>query len=532
MRKFFLQTILLSAFILPTPSYAVDFTAQVVEGHHIGDSAAIQKFYAERGGSFLWVDSEELTKESKNIIRDIEQSWKHGLNPANYNFTTLNEYAKNGVPKGREGEAEILMADAVIRYAQDLSGMRLTSKNLKELGEDTKSWSRGVDGYGLLSIISQEKNRDEFLQKLYPQDDTYKRLSEELVSIVESLAKNPDKNPAMIKYPGLLKPGMRHPAIISIREKLKAGGKSDLYDDKLKMDVQDFQLRHGLAADGLIGLRSFDAINQTRTQKLIKLIANLERRRWVRRPLPMRYVEVNIPQMQLRAVENNKIVLEMPVIIGRDKRPTTSFVDEIIGVRFNPLWYVPDTIKNEDFLPALQKDPNALAKKGILFRVKDNDGKMQSVESTNIDWAKITPETVKNIQMYQDSGDDNALGVIRVLMPNQYDIYLHDTNAPELFKKDDRALSSGCVRVAEPTQIANFILGQNQGWNDKKIGTLLESHKLKEVRAEKPLPVYLYYFTAWLDQKDRVIIANDIYGNDARLVETLKFNGKIPFELR
>ena len=532
MRNFFLRTFLLSALVLPTQSYAVDFAAQVVEGHRIGDTAAIQKFYAERGGSFLWVDGNDLTKESKSIIRDIEKSWKHGLNPANYNFTTLNEYAKNGVPQGREGEAEILMADAVIRYAQDLSGMRVSSKDLKELGEDTKSWSRGVDGYALLSIVATEKDRDEFIQKLYPQDDVYKRLSEELVVIVEDLAKNPDKNPPVIKYPGLLKPGMSNPAIIAIRDKLGAGGKSEVYDDKLKVDVQDFQLRHGLAADGLIGLRSFDAINQTRTQKLVKLIANLERRRWVRRPLPPKYVEVNIPQMQLRAVDNNKIVLEMPVIIGRDKRPTTSFVDEIVGVRFNPLWYVPDTIKHEDFLPALQKDPNALAKKGIQFRVKDAEGHMQSVAPTNIEWSKITPETVKYIQMYQDSGDDNALGLIRVLMPNQYDIYLHDTNAPELFKKDDRALSSGCVRVSEPTQIANFILGSNQGWNDKKIGTLLESHKLKEIKAEYPLPVYLLYFTAWLDKKDRVIIANDVYGNDTRLVEKLKIKGKIPFELR
>lgn len=133
--------------------------------------------------------------------------------------------------------------------------------------------------------------------------------------------------------------------------------------------------------------------------------------------------------------------------------------------------------------------------------------------------------------MYQDSGDENSLGLIRVLMPNQYDIYLHDTNAPELFKKDDRALSSGCVRMSEPSRMANFILGANKGWDSKKIETYIASHKLIEIKAEFPLPVYLLYYTAWLDNKDRVIIANDIYGNDTKLVQALQAKGKIPFDL-
>lgn len=527
--KIFLQSaIALSLIVIAMPLYAADFSVAVIDGKKISGSQAIQKFYTEQDGKFLWVSDNELTSDAKDIVKDIGDSWKHGLNPLNYHYNDITQYAKNGVPKGRETEIEILFSDAVIRYGQDLSGMRLSPRLL---GEDTTSWSRGVDGYSLLTILSETDNRDRFLRQLLPQDETYQRLSEELTAIAEDLAKNPEKDLKKLKYPGLLKPGMVNPAIVTIRQKLGASGKSDIYDEKLKKDVEDFQSRHGLAADGLIGQRSFDAINQTRTQKLVKLIANLERRRWVRRPMPSRYVVVNIPQMQLQAFEDSKVAFEMPVIIGRDSRPTNSFVDEIIGVRFNPLWYVPDTIKTQDYLPALRKDPRALDKKGIQFRVKDENG-FKKISPSDIDWSKISEQDLKHIQMYQDSGDENSLGLIRVLMPNQYDIYLHDTNAPELFKKDDRALSSGCVRMSEPSRMANFILGSNQGWDSKKIETYIASHKLIEVKAEQPLPVYLLYYTAWLDQKDRVIIANDVYGNDAKLVQALQEKGKIPFDLK
>lgn len=530
MIAFLRPVICFSILALSMPVYAADlpstFLAKSVSGHSIANSKSIQTFYTEREGKFLWVDGDELSNDAEDIIKDIGQSWKHGLNPVNYFYPQLSEYAKNGAPKGREIEIEILVTDAIIRYAQDLSGMRLSPKILEE---DNRSWSRGVDGYSLLTILAETNDKSEFIQKLLPQSETYKRLSKELVTIAEDLAKTPDKNIKKPKYPGVLKPGMTHPAILTIRQKLGDKGTSQIYDEKLKIDVQDFQLRHGLAADGLIGPRSFDAINQTRTQKLIKLIANLERHRWVRRPLPSRYVAVNIPQMQLEAVENGEVAFEMPVIIGRDKRPTNSFVDEIVGIRFNPLWYVPDTIKNEDFLPALQKDPNALQKKGIHFRVKSEEG-MKTVSPTDIDWATTTQEDLKSIQMYQESGDENALGVIRVLMPNQYDIYLHDTNAPELFKKDDRALSSGCVRMSEPRRIANFILGPNKGWSDDRIDTYIARQKLIEIKAERPLPVYLFYYTAWVDKKGRIIIANDVYGSDTKLVQALQDKGKIPFD--
>lgn len=495
---------------------------------HADVAQEIQKFYGDNQQEWIWVDGDELTSDAKEIVEYIGESWEQGLNPVNYHFTALRQLEENGIPKGRERESEMLFSDAVVKFGQDLTGMRLSPRITED---DPHSWSRGIDGYQLLKILSEKSDPEDFLKQLAPQDEVYRRLTKELRKIAEDLAKNPEKQIKRITSPSVIKPGMQHPVILEIRRNLGDPRQSDIYDEDLKEKVKDFQRLNGLAADGLIGPRSFDAINQTRTQKLVKFISNLERRRWIRRPMPPRYVAVNIPQMALRAVENSEVVFDMPVIIGREKRPTMSFVDEIIGIRFNPSWYVPDTIKNEDYLPELKKDPNALAEKGIGFRIKSTDGKITEVASTDIDWAHVTPEQLKNIQMVQGPGGDNALGLIRVLMPNRYDIYLHDTNAPKLFAKDDRALSSGCVRVAEPRTIANFILGPNKGWSDDRIDSYLQKQKLIEIPASYPVPVYLFYFTAWIDKNDRIVIANDIYGWDAKLVQALQKNGKIPFEL-
>jgi len=524
--KNYLSFFLFSLLLFSASLHASPYSIKRVSGISISETSAIQKFYGENQDKFLWIDGNKLSFDTKEIITDIGASWVHGLNPANYRYTILQELAKNGVPKGREIETEVLLSDSIILYAQDLSGMRISPK---ELDEDGRSWSRGVDAYSLLNILAERNSRADFVQLLLPNDMTYQRLSDELQNIVQDLAKNPENKIKKIKFSGTLKPAMIHPSIIPIRQKMGDNSQSQIYDEDLRKKIIEFQKSHGLAADGLIGPRSFDAIFQTRTQKLIKLVANLERRRWVRRPLPSKYIEVNIPQMQLYAVNNTKVSFQMPVIVGRDKRPTNSFIDEIIGIRFNPLWYVPDTIKKEDFLPALQKDPNALVKKGILFRVKTEEG-MKKVSSSEIDWANMSEDGLKSVQMYQDSGEENALGVIRVLMPNKYDIYLHDTNAPELFVKDDRALSSGCVRLSEPRRIANFILGDNHEWSDEKLEKIIAKQKLVEVSAEYPIPVYLFYFTAWVDPKGKVIIANDLYGWDGKLVQALQQKGKIPFE--
>ncbi len=516
---------------LASEEQASDFAMTVVAGEKIKNANAIQRFYAGRNGTLLWVNTQEtparLSDSAKDVIALISDSWKHGLNPDNYHIQPLNVLLKDGIPEGQAVASETLLSDAAIQIAQDLSGMRLSPRILEE---DTTSWSRGMDPDLVLQVLSEQSYPSVYLERLAPQDKIYGRLQEELESLLKDLQNHPEKEAKPPRFSRALKPGVQHPQILKIRHVLGDDTESDIYDESLQARVEAFQKKHGLTADGIVGPRSFDALFQTRTQKLVKILANLERRRWVRRPMPSRYVAVNIPQMELIAVDDNKESLRMPVIVGRIKRPTMSFVDHIIGIRFNPFWYVPDTIKSEDYLPALKKDPNALEDHAIQFRIKTPEGS-KLVASTDIDWASVTESDLKNIQMFQGPGDDNALGVIRVLMPNQYDIYLHDTNAPKLFAKDDRALSSGCVRVSEPRRIANFVLGKNDDWSDDKIDTYVGKQKLIEIRAKEEIPVYIFYYTVWLDDRDDLVIANDLYGRDAKLVGLLQKYGKIPQNL-
>lgn len=515
----------------PPPVDLSVFSISAVNGEKIRNSAAIQNFYAERNGAMLWVDTStqpaRLTARTKDMVKAMSRSWEQGLNPDDYHVTALEQLVEKGVPQGHEIETEILISDSVVQITRDLSGMRLSPTILDE---DKTSWSRGMGTDSILPVMAEQSYPVVFWEQLVPQDPVYARLQKELKILLADLKENPEAPIKPVRFSRVLKVGMTHPHVLKIRKILGDEGLSDLYDEALSEKVMAFQKKHGLAADGLIGPRSFDALFQTRTQKLVKILANLERRRWVRRPMPSRYVAVNIPQMELVAVDDNKEALRMPVIVGRLTRPTMSFVDHIIGIRFNPFWYVPDTIKSQDYLPALQKDPNALQDHAIQFRIKTPEG-TKSVASTDIDWSKVTEGDLKNIQMFQGPGDDNALGVIRVLMPNQYDIYLHDTNAPKLFAKDDRALSSGCVRVSEPRRIANFVLGKNDDWSDDKIDTYVGKQKMIEISAKEEIPVYLFYYTAWLDDQDDLIITNDLYGRDTKLVQLLQKYGKIPFNL-
>ena len=487
----------------------------------------VKEAYAKRDYTQFWTDKDNITKKSVAAINVLEESWTHGLSPADYNVKLLREMSKARLDGPQALEFEMLLSDAVAHYGHDITGMRVSAR---KLGEDTKSWSQGVEAQQVLAYVFSDADVETSLQQLAPSGRLYQALRKDLKKIVKDIAENPDQDRPDLKYPGALYPGEKDPSIAEIRSRLglseKDGERNTYYDDALAQAVAKFQRANGLKGDAIIGKRTFAAINQGRRDKLIKLIANLERQRWLDSRLPSRYIVVNIPAMMLWGIENGDIKIEMPVVVGRDKRPTNSFITNITGIRFNPSWNVPDTIKTEDFLPALQKDPTALTKKGIELIRYTPDG-AETIAPESVDWSTMTPETIKSIGMVQDPGDTNALGRIRVLMPNQYNIYLHDTNSPDLFRRDFRALSSGCIRLAEPQKVAAFILGANKGWSDDKLKTYLDKSKTVEIRAEQTLPVFILYQTVWLDDEGELVYGDDLYGNDIKLVRELQKTGQL-----
>lgn len=493
------------------------------------DPEGIYNFYKARSFEPFWMDGKKPSTRTEKAIEVLGDAWTHGLNPENYHLSTLKKVIESGVTE--PDSFEIVMSDAVARYGRDLTGMRLSARSL---GEDMKSWVNGIKAESLLNHLTQNTNSKKALEDLAPQTKIYNELRDGLKKLLEDIKENPDRNRAPIAYPGLLRPGTSHPAIKLIRTRFDIAPKNnqapEQYDEKLVEKIMEFQKDNGLKPDGIIGQRTIEAINQGRRDRLVKLVANLERLRWLDPEMPSKYIVVNVPAMSLRAYEDGKTAFEMPVIVGKDSWPTTSFRTDITGIRFNPSWYVPPSIKTKEILPELRKDANALAKKNLELLYYTSDG-AKPVSPRDINWAAMTEADFKNFAVIQNPGDENPLGKIRVLMPNQYNIYLHDTNSPDLFTKDFRALSHGCIRLAEPRRVANFILDTNKNWSEERLEGILAKKNTIEIASETRLPVFILYQTIWEDNNGKLIYGQDIYKSDEKLVSELANKGKIPFPI-
>lgn len=497
------------------------------QGLRVDDLKGLREFYKSQNYNLVWSSKGRVGKYAGSALDVLDESWTHGMSPDAYNVRQLRQMSKAKLDKAALYDFDVLMSDAVARYGHDITGMRVSAK---ALGEDTKSWQQGLGTVQTLKYITSGSSIAKSLENLAPSGRLYESLRSELKKLVKDIADNPNADPPVLKYAGVIYPGERDVGIPAIRARLRQSEKAkeinDVYDEGLAQAVAKFQRASGLKPDGIIGKRTYLALNQGRKDKLIKLIANMERQRWMAPTMPERYIVVNVPAMMLWAIEDGSVKYEMPVVVGREKRQTQSFITNITGIRFNPSWNVPDTIKTEDYLPALQADPQALKKKGIELIRYTSDG-YENIPPESIDWSTMTPQTIKALGMVQNPGDDNALGRIRVLMPNKYDIYLHDTNTPALFSKDFRALSSGCIRLAEPDKVANFILSPNEGWTPAKMSGYLEKTKTIEVKAQQQLPVYILYQTVWLDESGDIVYGDDLYGNDIKLVNELKRSGQV-----
>jgi murein L,D-transpeptidase YcbB/YkuD len=343
-----------------------------------------------------------------------------------------------------------------------------------------------------------------------------------LVDIVDE----PDVPVQKIPVGGIIRPGDTSPRIPAIRARMGLPGDSRVYDETLARRVMAFQETRGVAPDAVIGGETVKLMNATRQDRINQILANLERLRWIDQDKPSRYILVNIPSATLWAVEEGDTILQMPVVVGKVKRPTIAFRTDVTGVRFNPNWTVPPTIKNEDFLPALQEDPLYLSKRGI--EITTGFGReSQTIDPTTVDWADMTTEDLKGLNMIQSPGTTNPLGRVRVIMPNGYNIYLHDTNAPEYLQRSNRTLSSGCIRVAEPVKLADFILKDKAGWDQTRTDKVLESARMTEVMTDVKLPVYILYQTVWQDERGGIIFGPDVYGEDAVIAAQLRARGAI-----
>ena len=501
-------------------SHAQAMLSGKLETKDFYDSEKLQAFYEQRGMKPVWIRGVgQFQPRVAAVVGILENSWSHGLNPEHYRITEIRDHLKTLSADNRL-TLDLIISDAVIRYSRDLTGMRGQHKSPDQ---KVTYWREPLDTPKILQMVSDATNPIDTLRALEPSHNLYQALRTELMKLVAQPS-DADFKPITIKT--ALKPDKSYPHIPAIRARLglppAAKENENMYDEALAVEVMKLQRAYGLETNGTISGRTLAQINMTNEAKIWQILANMERLRWISPGRPDKYVLVNIPSATLWAVEKGDTKLEMPVIIGKTARPTYSFKTEITGVRFNPNWTVPPTIKNEDFLPMLQSDPEALVKRGISIRYQGRD-----IDPTKVDWSTVTPKHLSQVKMIQNPGDENPLGKVRVIMENPYNIYLHDTNHREMFEKDERALSSGCIRVSQPEKLADFILNKNDKWSWSGMEKMIGSGKMRDVPTKESVPVFITYQTVWLDSEGRLVYGTDVYGQDAKLSEMLKKSGSV-----
>ena len=276
-------------------------------------------------------------------------------------------------------------------------------------------------------------------------------------------------------------------------------------------------MQNGLEADGILGPQTLRALNISAEQRVRQIVVNMERWRWLPRNLGDRYILVNIAGFNLDVVEGEAPVLSMRVVVGKTYRKTPVFSDNITYLVINPYWGVPDSIARKDILPKLKKESNFL--RDLKIRVYDGlGGNSKEIDPNTIDWNVVSAAEL-SYRFKQDPGPQNALGKIKFMFPNRFNVYLHDTPSKELFGKARRDFSSGCIRVEKPDELVEYLLRNHPDWSPEKIrSTLANSHLTTQtIKLSEPMNIHILYWTVWVAKDDRIYFSPDIYDRDTAL---------------
>lgn len=510
-----IRFVLLFAALLVMPVSAMaerhdDETASLSCDHK--EICVLEKLYRVRGLDPIWFEGERLSRKGRQAVEALQQASEHGFNPyRRYRLADVMDLKTTETNTQSIQKADFLITAAFYAYLSDLNGAAL----------DFADFDRWVN----------TRNLDQAVDYYTPDDPLYRALSNALEAR-EAQAEAPFQKLNFGRR--FLRPGNSHPAVPELRirmadqgflgdTELAEGDDPFVYDPALVAAVKAFQGVKGEKTDGVIGPNTLRLINRGVADEVNQIRMNMQRLRDLRRDRRAdKRVEVSIAEYRLLAYDGGGVVLDMPVVVGKPKRQTLSFSTEIRGVRFNPGWTVPDTIKKEDYLPKLLEDPTYLENQNILI-LSDWTGEAEVVDPTTIDWAGLSEGELKAMRMFKPAGRNNPLGQIRVLMHNPYDIFIHDTNTARLFQRAKRAYSSGCIRVAEPIALTNFLFNGNKAdWTDDKAEFYLNRGRTADILLDEYIPVYLDYLTAWLSDEGSVILGQDVYGLDEGDVDQVK----------
>ncbi len=482
----------------------------------------LQRLYSTRNFQPIWATTESASPLLEMALAFLTSAETEGLDSRDYQLHQLRQLQQQSSQSlSIATELELRTTHAVMTLARDLSRGRLSATTADS---DWHIPQPAFDAVAFLQEAIKSNKVQQSLQELSPQNPSYQSLKHALARYQQHIIDHP--NWVHIPATASIHPNATHDIIPLIRQRIAqayaidgisefqlTSSTSQHYDEELVAAIKAFQTQHSLNADGIIGKNTLRALNIPLAWKIRQLRITLERLRWLPRNLGKRYVMVNTTGFRLTAVEQNAHMLSMRIIVGRDYRSTPSFNGALSHMILNPYWNVPTSIATKDLLPKQQKDP-AFFTSGN-YKIFSNHSRNETIDPSTINWHAIKKGFPYVLR--QDPGAHNALGRIKFMLPNSFDIFLHDTPSKSLFHKDIRTFSSGCIRLEKPLELAAFALGEKSVPED--FLETIESGKTKTIHLRKPLPIYLVYSTAWVDEHEKVHFSPDIYGRDLRALQ-------------
>ncbi|MBD3640667.1 MAG: L,D-transpeptidase family protein [Marinobacter sp.] len=483
---------------------------------------ALRRFYENHGFQLAW-SSPGHRQELAEAIRQIASD---GLNPLDYHGELLSDLvlrARDDLPGEMRADIDLLFTDAFLLAASHLLEGKVNPQTIHA------EWNASRQHQDLAVTLAEALRNDTIaatLDSLRPTHPAYAKLKD---------ARN--RLTPLLGHPWLpiadgpsIHPGDQDPRLPEIRRRLTALGDISgtespvtdptLYSDELDLAVPSFQARHGLEPDGIIGKKTLAAVNLMPVERIRQIDASLERWRWLPQSLGDDYVIVNIAGFGLQLVLDGREALRSRVIVGRPYRQTPVFSDRIRYLVFNPTWTVPRKLMIEDLLPEIIRDPAYLERQDIsIYQGWGVD--RQEIDPATIDWSSLSRDNFP-YQLVQQPGPLNALGQVKFMFPNPYAVYLHDTPGQYLFGRQERSFSSGCIRVEKPMELAELLLAGAPEWNRGTIDRILEEKTPVTAILPEPIAIYIQYWTAWVDEAQRIQFRDDIYNRDFRLLAQLR----------
>jgi murein L,D-transpeptidase YcbB/YkuD len=486
----------------------------------------LAEFYERRDYAPAWTDKNKVVQ----LVQLIKATELDGLDPSDYHFDAVQDIQLS-LAAGRPttaadiADADLVLTDSLIRLGYHQRFGKVNPYSL----DPHWNFRRELNGRNPAVAIQEAMDSNslaEYLQAVFPRGWVYMQLRDGLARYREIAA-----NGGWPKIPDgpTLRPGATDPRLATLMQRLAISGDMDdiqtfapvtEYDEVLQEGVRNFQKRHGLDADAIIGPATISALNVSADERVRQLEINLERARWVLDDIEDDFVLVNIAGFRVYLMRDRKIAWESKVQVGKTYHQSPVFRDEMKYLVFNPTWTVPYSIASKEMLPAIQADPEYFQKRD--FDVKDRSGEI--IDPTTVDWSSVTRRNF-GYTLVQRPGPANALGRVKFMFPNKHAVYLHDTPSKYLFGQAERAFSHGCIRVEHPYEFAELLLGPD--WNQDKIAATLDTKKITTVSLPKSLPVLLLYWTAVVNQDGKVYFYNDVYQRDQNISTALDE----PFEI-